>query len=107
MRLLLALTMLAAGPAFAQQRAIVVPADAAVVIPPRSAGAALPAAEPVRRARTRFASNAEGFGGGGDLGLGGWSLLAVPLAAAAGVLAGGGLPGGGGHGTASGPVRTR
>ncbi len=95
------------GPVMAQQRVVVVPADASVVIPPRGVeGPAL-----VRAPRPRIAGPGqpmsrpmlETSGGAGGLGLAAPALIALPLLAAA-YLAGT-VPGS--SSSTSAPARTR
>lgn len=117
MRCILPLLLLAgfmASPAMAQQRVVVVPAGADVVIPPRGAeGPPL-----VRAPRPRIAGPGQASGvpmtrpmleaGGGALGgtgLAAPALLAVPLLAAAGFLVGNSVPGS--SSSTSAPARTR
>ena len=100
----LALALLCALPAQAQQRTLRVPEGAEVVIPPRGAGA-LPAGRPVPRAR---AAAGEAWPEEDLNGAAGWTYVLVPLAAGAIAALATNLPGGGGGGGAgSGPVRTR
>jgi len=109
---------MAALPAAAQQRVVVVPADAGVVIPARGAsgpgvvnaprpriprpGSAVPMTRPMLEA----GGGAIGaMGGLGGLGLAAPALIAVPLLAAA-YLAGS-VPGGSSSSSTSAPARTR
>ncbi len=94
-----------AGPAMAQQRAVVVPAEASVVVPAR--GAAQPApALPVQRPR-RVVSDRMLTATRPPESSATSLLVSLPLAIAAGVLAAT-LGGGGGHGGGvSAPARTR
>ena len=96
----------------AQTRALVVPADAAVVVPPRGS-AALPrpaALRPVaQRPRLPPMTPARQEGGldlGGAGSIAGALLPAIAAAALTAVLSNGGSGGSGGQGV-SGPVRTR
>lgn len=107
----LAVALLAPSPgAEAQTRTVVVPADAAVVVPPRGAAALpRPALRPVAgRPRLPPMSPARDDSGldFGDAGtVAGVLLPAIAAAALTAVLANGG--GGSGNHGASGPVRTR
>jgi hypothetical protein len=105
---------LVAAPAMAQQRVVVVPAGADVVIAPR--GAEAPPL--VRAPRPRIAPPGQAGGvpvgrpmlesGGGALGgtgLAAPGLIALPLLAAAGFLAGSSVPGS--SSSTSAPARTR
>jgi hypothetical protein len=112
--LLFAALFMAATPAMAQQRVVVVPAGADVVIPPRGVdGPPL-----IRAPRPRIASPGQAGGvpmarpmleaGGGSLGGAGLAapaLIALPLLAAAGLLVGNSVPGSS-SGTSA-PARTR
>mgnify|MGYP003394508919 CR=1 FL=1 len=103
--------LVAGNPALAQQRVVVVPAGADIVIPPRGAdGPPL-----IRAPRPRIEAPGQPGGarpmlesGGGSLGgtgLAAPGLLALPLLAAAGFLAGSSVPGSS-SGTSA-PARTR
>ena len=101
--------LLAASPVLAQQRVVVVPAGADVVIPPRGVeGPSL-----VRAPRPRIPGPGQSMsrpmletsgGGVGGLGLAAPALIALPLIAAASFLAGS-VPGG--SSATSAPARTR
>lgn len=117
MRCILAALLVApllAGPALAQQRVVVVPAGADVVIAPR--GAEAPAL--IRAPRPRIPPPGQAgsaptarpmleSGGGalGGTGLAAPGLIALPLLAAAGFLAGASVPGS--SSSTSAPARTR
>jgi hypothetical protein len=95
----------------AQTRTVVVPADAAVVVPPRGSALPRPAASRPVAQRPRLppvapASEAAGLNLGGAGAVAAVVLPAIAAAAVATVLSNGGS-GGGGTATTSGPVRTR
>jgi hypothetical protein len=104
---LLLLLIALAGPAAAQQRAVVVPADASVVVPARGAGPVVSSSLPQRPRRAigeRVLPPIQPAETGTSS-----LLVSVPLGIAAGVLAAalGGGGGGGSGGGVSAPVRTR
>jgi hypothetical protein len=115
---LVALAMVAApaltGPAVAQQRVVVVPAGADIVIPPRGVDGPplvraprprLPApGQPAAQPMTRPMLEAGG-GGSAGLGLAAPSLIALPLIAAAALAAS--VPGNSSSSGTSAPARTR
>jgi hypothetical protein len=107
---LTAALLAAPGGVGAQTRTVVVPADAAVVVPPRGSALPRPAPKPIAQHRPRLPPMAPardeggtGFGGVGTVA--GVVLPAIAAAAMAAVLSNGN--GGAGGQTASGPVRTR
>jgi len=101
------LIVLLAGPAAAQQRAVVVPDGATVIVPARGA---TPVASPGLPRRPRRVISDRVLQASQPAGAGGTSLLvSLPLGIAAGLLAatlGGGGGGGGGSGVSA-PARTR
>ena len=91
------------GPAPAQQRAVVVPANAAVAIPAR--GTEVPAlAAPARRTRRTYSERLPVQPAGPDMSP---LMVAVPLTVMAAVLAATLSGGSGGNGGISAPTRTR
>jgi hypothetical protein len=93
----------------AQTRTVVVPADAAVVVPPRGSALPRPAPKPVaHRPRLPPMPLAREERGAGLGGVGTVAAVVLPAIAAAAVVAAlsSGNGGAGGH-TTSGPVRTR
>ena len=99
------LVLLLAGPAAAQQRAVVVPDGATVIVPARGA---TPVASPGLPRRPRRAISDQVLQASRPAEAGGTSLLvSLPLGIAAGVLAATLGGGGGGGGGVSAPARTR
>jgi hypothetical protein len=115
MNLALVALLASAAPALAQQRVVVVPAGADVVIPPRGVDGpplvraprpripapGAPATQPAARPMLE-----SGAGSAGGLGLAAPSLIALPLIAAAAALAGT-VPGNSSSSGTSAPARTR
>lgn len=99
------LVLLLAGPAAAQQRAVVVPDGATVIVPARGA---TPVASPGLPRRPRRVISDRVLQASRPAEAGGTSLLvSLPLGIAAGVLAATLGGGGGGGGGVSAPARTR
>jgi hypothetical protein len=97
-------------PALAQQRVVVIPAGVEVALPSREAGPVAARGERITSRnrpapRRRAPERDSGMALAGGMGLAGPALIGLPLLAAAAVVAGNGLPGGGG-GTSA-PARTR
>lgn len=113
------LALCVATPALAQQRVVVVPAGAEIVIPPRGVeGPALVRAprpripgpgQPMTRPMLETSGGGGGGGGGGagaaGLGLAAPAIIGIPLIAAAAAALAGSVPGGGS--STSAPARTR
>lgn len=101
------LLIVLAWPAAAQQRAVVVPAEASIAVPARGA-APIVSPGPPRRPRRAISERVLQAPRPAETGTPTSLLISVPLGIAAGVLAatlGGG--GGGGGGGVSAPARTR